>query len=99
MNNEVAIDTIEYTRITNAITTSADNCKLAQVSSLSEDLVIGTDIIAVLDSNKKDLYELMDKYINHTEKLPVALTKLKDSIVLADETTANSIKSLEEIKK
>lgn len=92
---EVCIDTDIYDSILSGMTEAAEACRLPDIDRLPGKWTAGTSITKLLDGHLDELYELMDKYNNHTVNiLPTKLKKMEMDLVEADEQAASAIDAM-----
>ncbi|WP_026652371.1 hypothetical protein [Butyrivibrio proteoclasticus] len=89
-NQIIKVDVEVFEDITGSIKESADGYSLDNIPNM--DQLNGTCAGTKLNSLFHDLVECTKNYGAHTsENLPVALNKLKESLILVDEESKNTL--------
>lgn len=92
MKREQVMNTAEYSRILGEISSTADGCKLAEVTPLSAEYAEGTDITAKLQADTEWVFELMSTFHEHSVSImPDALSTIQDSFVEQDKALGEKI--------
>lgn len=92
MLNEVLIDTEIYKVIVNDLSFSAMGCMYNEADLAEPALNKSTSIMELLEENSEELNHLVNKHRTHSGCiLPESLDKLKQSLINADQASADAL--------